>query len=105
MSRPNEVWVSDITYVRLGNAFVYLAVIMDVFTRSLRGCFLSRRPDGNLTLIALKRAPETHTPEIHHSDQGGQYAQQTMSHCSKAEVPGFRSRRSAVLRGMALRSG
>jgi transposase InsO family protein len=74
VSHPNEVWVSDITYVRLGNGFVYLAVIMDVFTRSIRGWFLSRRLDGDLTLIALKRALENHTPEIHHSDQGGQYA-------------------------------
>ncbi len=73
--RPNQVWVSDITYVRLGNGFVYLAVIMDVFTRSIRGWFLSRRLDGDLTLIALKRALEQNTPEIHHSDQGGQYTQ------------------------------
>lgn len=74
VTQPNEVWVSDITYVRLGNGFVYLAVLMDVFTRSIRGWFLSRRLDGDLTLIALKRARENHTPEIHHSDQGGQYA-------------------------------
>ena len=56
VSRPDEVWVSDITYVRLGNGFVYLAVIVDVFTRSIRGWFLSRLLDGDLTLIALKRA-------------------------------------------------
>lgn len=62
------------TYVRLGNGFVYLAVIMDVFTRCIRGWFLSRRLDGDLTLIALKRALEQNTPEIHHSDQGGQDA-------------------------------
>lgn len=74
VSHPNEVWVSDITYVRMGNGFVYLAVIMDVFTRSIRGWFLSRRLDGDLTLIALRRALENHTPKIHHSDQGGQYA-------------------------------
>ena len=74
VTRPNQVWVSDITYIGLGNGFVYLAVIMDVFTRSIRGWFLSRRLDGDLTLIALKRALEVATPEIHHSDQGGQYA-------------------------------
>lgn len=67
--------VSDITYIRLGGGFVYLAVIMDVFTRSIRGWFLSRRLDGDLTLIALKRALQAAAaPEIHHSDQGGQYA-------------------------------
>lgn len=72
--RADQVWVSDITYVRLGSSFVYLAVIMDVFTRSIRGWFLSRRLDGDLTTLALKRALEKAVPEIHHSDQGGQYA-------------------------------
>jgi transposase InsO family protein len=74
VTRPNQVWVSDITYIALGNGFVYLAVIMDVFTRGIRGWFLSRRLDGDLTLLALRRALEVATPEIHHSDQGGQYA-------------------------------
>lgn len=74
ITHPDQVWVSDITYVRLGSSFVYLAVIMDVFTRSIRGWFLSRRLDGDLTLLALKRALEAGTPENHHSDQGGQYA-------------------------------
>ncbi len=73
-TRADQVWVSDITYIRLGSGFVYLAVIMDVFTRSIRGWFLSRRLDADLTLAALKRALEGATPEIHHSDQGGQYA-------------------------------
>jgi len=72
---PDQVWVSDITYIALGKSgFVYLAVLMDVFTRSIRGWFLSRRLDGDLTLMALKRALEVGTPQIHHSDQGGQYA-------------------------------
>jgi putative transposase len=73
-SRPDQVWVADITYIRLGQGFVYLAVLMDVFTRSIRGWFLSRRLDSDLTLIALKRALVMGAPEIHHSDQGGQYA-------------------------------
>ena len=54
--------------------FVYLAVIMDVFTRSIRGWYLSRTLEQDLTLTALKRALAQHTPEIHHSDQGIQYA-------------------------------
>ena len=73
--RPDQVWVSDITYVRLRQEFVYLAVIMDVFTRCIRGWHLARSLDQTLTLTALRRAlakyPE---PEIHHSDQGVQYA-------------------------------
>jgi transposase InsO family protein len=83
--RPDQVWVSDITYVRLLTEFVYLAVIMDVFTRSIRGwpCgiyipqgwHLARNLDHDLTLTALKRAlSDGHQPEIHHSDQGVQYA-------------------------------
>ena len=72
--RPDQVWVSDITYIRLRYEFVYLAVIMDVFTRSIRGWHLGRGLDQSLTLIALDRALAEHAPEIHHSDQGIQYA-------------------------------
>lgn len=72
--RPDQVWVSDITYIRLGNQFVYLAVIMDVFTRSIRGWYLGRSLDQYLTLRALDRALERGTCAIHHSDQGVQYA-------------------------------
>lgn len=72
--RPDQVWVSDITYIQLGYETVYLAVIMDVFTRVIRGWHLSRSLEQELTLMALKQALETHTPEIHHSDQGVQYA-------------------------------
>ena len=74
VTRPDEVWVADITYIRLRGEFVFLAVIMDVFTRSIRGWHLGRDLDADLTLTALKRALEHHTPEIHHSDQGVQYA-------------------------------
>lgn len=73
-SRPDEVWVADITYVRLAHDFVYLAVIMDVFTRCVRGWHLSRSLDRDLTLTALRRALVDHVPQIHHSDQGWQYA-------------------------------
>jgi len=72
--RPEQVWVCDITYVRLGNGFVYLAVIMDVFTRAIRGWSLSRDLDTNLTLAALRDALTLCIPETHHSDQGVQYA-------------------------------
>jgi transposase InsO family protein len=74
ITEPDQVWVSDITYIRLHREFVYLAVIMDVFTRSIRGWNLSRWLDHSLTVEALKRALETHIPGIHHSDQGVQYA-------------------------------
>ena len=71
---PDQVWVADITYIRLRREFVYLAVLMDVFTRSIRGWHLSRNLDQGLTLAALERALPVAIPGIHHSDQGLQYA-------------------------------
>ena len=71
---PDQVWVSDITYIRLMNDFVYLAIIMDVFTRALRGWCLSRTLDQELSLTALRAALAENTPDIHHSDQGVHYA-------------------------------
>jgi putative transposase len=73
-SRPDAVWVADITYIRLAHDFVYLAVLMDVFTRAIRGWQLCRSLDRELTLTALRRALRDHLPAIHHSDQGWQYA-------------------------------
>jgi putative transposase len=72
--RPNQVWVSDITYIRLKNDFVYLAIVLDVFTRAVRGWCLSRSIDQQLTLEALQMALQQFIPQIHHSDQGVQYA-------------------------------
>jgi putative transposase len=72
--RPDQVWVADITYIHLRHGFVYLAVIMDVFTRSIRGWRLSRGLDQELTLGALEMALRGGVPKVHHSDQGVQYA-------------------------------
>jgi transposase InsO family protein len=72
--RPDHVWVADITYIRLHDEFIYLAVLMDVFTRSIRGWHLGRDLDQGLTLAALERALVVGVPAIHHSDQGVQYA-------------------------------
>jgi putative transposase len=73
--RPDQVWVGDITYIRLGNeTFVYLAILMDVFTRIIRGWAIGSGLGVELTLQALHRALTRGRPEIHHSDQGLQYA-------------------------------
>lgn len=77
---PDQAWVADITYIRLLREFVYLAVLMDVFTRSIRGWHLGRSLEGDLTLLALKSALVKGTPQIHHSDQGLQYAQAAYVH-------------------------
>ena len=76
ITHPDQVWVCDITYIRLSREFIFLAVVMDVFTRSIRGWNLSRSLDISLTLQALLQALEDRVPEIHHSDQGIQYAAQ-----------------------------
>lgn len=74
VERPEQVWVGDITYIRLREEFVYLAVLMDVFTRSIRGWHLDRTMEKSLTITALKKGLKRYVPEIHHSDQGVQYA-------------------------------
>jgi transposase InsO family protein len=73
----NQVWVADITYIRILTGFVFLAVILDVFSRRVVGWALAKRIDHRLTLEALRMALRTRTPRaglIHHSDQGVQYA-------------------------------
>ena len=73
VDHPDQVWVADITYVTLRADAVYLALLMDVFTRAIRGWALRRTLDHPLTLAALTSALHTHVPEIHPSDQGVQY--------------------------------
>ncbi|MDZ7266841.1 MAG: IS3 family transposase [candidate division KSB1 bacterium] len=74
VARPDQVWVADITYIRLRHGFVYLAVILDVYTRAIRGWHVGRSLDLSLTLSALRQALSKGTPEIHHSDLGIQYS-------------------------------
>jgi len=77
VTRPNQLWIADITYVRLVREFVYLAVMVDAFSRRAIGWALSQHIDTQLSLHALRMALKTRTvlPElIHHSDQGVQYA-------------------------------
>ena len=73
ISRRNQVWVGDITYVRLKERFIYVAVLMDVFTRMIRAWHLSQPLTQSLTLRPLEQALQQNIPEIHHSDQGVQY--------------------------------
>ena len=73
VSRCDQVWVGDITYVRLKHRFIYLALLMDVFTRMIRGWNLSQHLTQSLTLDPLEHALHDRVPVIHHSDQGVQY--------------------------------
>lgn len=73
----NQLWVADITYVRLPREFVYLAVILDAFSRRCVGWALDRHLDAALTVAALQRALAERTVGpglVHHSDRGVQYA-------------------------------
>jgi len=78
LNRINQLWVADITYIRLQGEFVYLAVILDAFSRRVIGWELATYLDSELTLAALKMALKNRSPLpgdlIHHSDRGVQYA-------------------------------
>jgi len=76
-NRPNQIWVSDITYIRINTGFVYLAVILDVYSRKVVGYAISKSLNKDLVIHALESAITLRNPEngcIHHSDQGIQYA-------------------------------
>jgi transposase InsO family protein len=84
----NQLWVADITYIQLSKEFVFLAVIIDVFSRRCIGWELSRHIDTDLTLNALRKAFRTRKADdlkglIHHSDQGVQYASKEYVDCLK----------------------
>jgi transposase InsO family protein len=77
MTGINQLWVADITYIRLQREFVYLAVILDAFSRKVVGWSLDRSLATRLTLAALEQAIATRQPPpgvVHHSDRGIQYA-------------------------------
>ena len=81
VNRINQVWAADITYIRLQREYVYLAVIIDIFSRKCVGWELGRNLDAQLTLNALKKALKDRKPLIHHSDQGVQYASREYVSC------------------------
>ena len=77
LSGMNQLWVADITYIRLEAEFVYLAVVIDAFSRRVIGWALDRSVEDDLTLSALRMALELRRPPagcVHHSDRGSQYA-------------------------------
>ena len=77
LSGINQLWVADITYIRLEREFVYLAVVIDAFSRRVVGWALDRTIEDDLTVAALQVALELRRPPpglVHHSDRGSQYA-------------------------------
>ena len=88
--RCDQVWVGDITYVHLKRRFIYVVLLMDVFTRMIRGWHLSQDLTQSLTLKPLETALGQSIPEIHHSDQGVQYLSKaylsTLRHHGNLEI-------------------
>ena len=77
-TRPNELWVSDLTYVRTGSRFIYVAFVVDAFARRIVGWQVSRSLRSELALDALEQAIAERlggdgATLVHHSDRGGQY--------------------------------
>ncbi|NJO55200.1 MAG: IS3 family transposase [Rhodospirillales bacterium] len=73
----NQLWIADITYIRLETEFVYLAVVLDAFSRRVVGWALDRTLEDDLAIAALRMALRTRCPRkglVHHSDRGIQYA-------------------------------
>jgi putative transposase len=77
LTGTNQAWVADITYIRILKGFVFLAALLDRYSRKVIGWAISKRIDAELCLAALKSALDTREPPagcIHHSDRGVQYA-------------------------------
>jgi len=73
----DQVWLTDITYIWTSEGWLYLAAVMDLYSRRIVGCAMSSRIDAKLTIKALRQALDRrHPPEklLHHSDRGKQYA-------------------------------
>jgi putative transposase len=85
--RPNQRWAGDITYLRTGDGWLYLAVILDLFSRFVVGWAASPVIDRNLVLSALDMALKRRCPGVgllHHSDRGSQYASEDYQKALKA---------------------
>jgi putative transposase len=79
LNGPNQLWVADITYVAITTGFVYLAAILDAWSRRVVGYAISRSIDARLAVAALRAAINARDPPkgcVHHSDRGSQYASQ-----------------------------
>ena len=80
---PNQLWVADITYIAIATGFVYLAAILDAWSRRVVGYAISRSIDARVAVAALKAAIRERQPPtgcIHHSDRGSQYASELYRH-------------------------
>ena len=80
LNGPNQLWVADITYVAITTGFVYLAVILDAWSRRVVGYAISRSVDARVTAAGAQgrhQRPQSTPGCVHHSDRGSQYASET----------------------------
>ena len=88
---PNQLWVADLTYVAIAGGFVYLAAILDAWSRKVVGYAISRSMDARIAVAALKAAIKSREPAkgcIHHSDRGSQYASEIYRDAAGQPWPG-----------------
>jgi transposase InsO family protein len=97
ITKPHQVWVSDFTYIKWQNRFIYLATIIDVYSRYIVGFNVSRFHNKELVIGALEDALTNHPkPEFLHSDQGSEYDSQTYtSFCEQIGIQISMSRKSS----------
>lgn len=97
VNAPNKVWVADITYIRTGEGWLYLASLMDLFSRKIVGWSVGSRMTKELVIDALDMAYKRQQPKeglIHHSDRGAQYAShEYVDRLSELKMVGSMSRK------------
>ena len=81
IEHPNQVWSSDITYIRMARGFLYLTVVMDWFSRYVLAWELSKSLDSHFCLNALKSALRGGCPAIFNTDQGAQFTSEDFTSC------------------------
>ncbi len=90
VDRPDRLWVADLTYIRTGEGFLYLAVTIDACTRRVVGWAMRRTLDTEIVTAALEMALQRRAPQpglIHHSDHGSQYTSFAFGHrCREAGI-------------------
>ncbi|HEC1276102.1 TPA: IS3 family transposase, partial [Campylobacter jejuni] len=97
-SAPNKAWVADITYIPTDEGWLYLASIMDLYSRKIVGFHMDERMTKELVLTALDRAHSQQRPceeVLHHSDRGSQYA----SHDYQARLRTYKMKGSMSRKG------
>jgi putative transposase len=94
--RPNRLWVADITYIHTWAGFLYLAVVLDAFSRRIVGWSMANHLRTELVIDALQMAVEQRRPEgvVHHSDQGSQYT--SLAFGKRCREEGFRPSMGSV---------